>query len=437
MTKHEEILRYIRGLQVGTKISVRSIAGELNVSEGTAYRAIKEAENSGIVSTVPRVGTIRIEKIEKKNIETLTYGEVVNVVDGLVLGGKEGLCKPLNKFVIAAMTVDAMKKYITPGSLLIAGNREEVFRFALEEGCGILITGGFGCSEEVRRLANEKKLPVISSTYDTFTIATMINKAISERLIKKDIILVEDIMNTDIVFLRETDTVYKWKEIMNKSGYSKFPVVDDKERLVGIVTSKDFTANVTDEDIISRIMTRNPVTVTEKASIAYAAHIMVWDSLELIPVTNNKKLVGIVSRGDVLKALQHVAKQPHVTETLEDMVIKNFSSQYTSDGVHFMGRIIPEMYNPAGSASMNSLTMLMSTVCTKALSQKNHFNIFIDSFTLFYMKPVQIDSVISIYAKVIDSGRNFAKVDVEMYDVNGELCSKGMLSAKIMKNHMK
>lgn len=437
MTKHEEILRYIRALQVGTKVSVRSIASELNVSEGTAYRAIKEAENSGIVSAVPRVGTIRIEKVEKKNIETLTYSEVVNVVDGVVLGGKEGLYKPLSKFVIAAMTIDAMKKYVSPGSLIIVGNREEASKFALEQGCGVLITGGFGCSDEIRQLANENKLPIISSTYDTFTIATMINRAISERLIKKDIILVEDIMNTKIVFLSAADTVRKWKEIMEKTGYSKFPVVDDRERLVGIVTTKDLGATVRDEDAISKIMTKDPVTVTEKTSVAYAAHIMVWDSLELIPVIENKKLVGVISRGDVLKALQHVAKQPHVTETIEDMVIKNFSYQYTNDGVHFMGRIIPEMYNPVGSASMNSLTMLMSTVCSVALSQKNHVNTFIDSFTVFYMKPVQIDSVISIYAKVIDSGRNFAKVDVEMYDVNGELCSKGMLSAKIMKTHIK
>lgn len=48
LTKHEQILKYIEELPVGTKISVRLIAKELHVSEGTAYRAIKEAENTGI-----------------------------------------------------------------------------------------------------------------------------------------------------------------------------------------------------------------------------------------------------------------------------------------------------------------------------------------------------------------------------------------------------
>lgn len=434
MTKHEEILRYIRSLEVGARVSVRSIANDLNVSEGTAYRAIKEAENDGIVRTVPRVGTLRIEKVEKKNIETLTFEEVVNIVDGVVLGGREGLYKPLYKFVIGAMTIVAMKKYMSPGSLIIVGNREEVFRFALDQGCAVLITGGFGCSEEIKEMAEKKQLPIISSSYDTFTIATMINKAISERLIKKDIILVEDVMITEPVYLRTTNTVREWKEVMASTGYSKFPVLDERERLSGIITTKDLNNNVKDEDLITRIMTKDPVVVTEKTSIAYAAHLMVWDSVELIPVVNNKMLVGIISRADVLKALQHVSKQPQVSETLEDMMLRNFTYEYVDDGVRFAGRIVPEMYNSVGSTSMNSMTMLMSTACTVALRQKNHVNIFADSFTVYYMKPVQVDSIISVHAKVIDSGRNFAKVDVSMYDSNNELCSKGMLSAKIMKN---
>lgn len=433
MTKHDEILKYIRELQVGTKVSVRSIAGSLNVSEGTAYRAIKDAEASGLVSTVPRVGTIRIEKIEKKNIETLTFTEVANIVDGVVLGGKDGLKKTLNKFVIGAMTIDAMKKYISPGNLLIVGNREEAHRLALENGSAVLITGGFGCSDDIRRLADEEKLPIISSSYDTFTIATMINKAISERLIKKDIILVEDIMNAEPVYLHSSDTVRDWRRAMEVTGYTKFPVLDDRERLVGIVTSKDLGPHAKDEDLLAKIMTRDPITVSEKTSVAYTAHIMVWDSIEIVPVVENKKLVGIVSRSDVIKVLQNAAKQPHVSETFEDMFIKNFSYEYDQNGVEFQGKIIPEMYNTVGSASASSLTMLMSMACTTALRHKNH-NIYIDSFINHFIKPIPVDSRITIQARIIGSGRNFAKVDVEMYDASGELCSKGMMSAKVMKN---
>lgn len=434
MTKHEEIINHIRGLQVGTKVSVRSIAMDLSVSEGTAYRAIKDAANWGLVSTIPRVGTIRIQKVEKRSIETLTYGEVVNIVDGVVLGGKEGLYKPLNKFLIGAMTVDAMQKYISPGNLIIVGNREEAFRLALQNGCAVLITGGFDCSDQVKVLADENKLPIISSSYDTFTIATMINKAISESLIKKDIILVEDILNSNPVYLYSYYTISRWKKIMQETGYSKFPVLDENNKLSGMVTTKDLTNEISDDETISRIMTPNPITVTEKTSVAYAAHIMAWDSIELIPVVSSKKLLGIISRGDVLKALQYVAKQPQVSETIEDIVMRSFSYEYIDGGMKFYGRVTPEMYDPAGTASMNCLSTLMSTACTTSLRQRNHANIYVDSFSVFYLRPLQIDSEISIRTRIMNSGRNSIKVDVEMYDDKDEICSKGMLSARMMKN---
>ncbi len=65
-TKHNQILEHINNLPVGHKISVRQIAKDLGVSEGTAYRAIKDAENKGYVSTIERVGTIRIEQKEER-----------------------------------------------------------------------------------------------------------------------------------------------------------------------------------------------------------------------------------------------------------------------------------------------------------------------------------------------------------------------------------
>ena len=193
-TKHELILRYIEGLAVGEKISVRQVAKALSVSEGTAYRAIKEAENQKLVNTIERVGTIRIEKKKKENIERLTFAEVVNIVDGVVLGGRDGLHKTLTKFVIGAMQLDDMRRYIDAGSLLIVGNRLKAHELALSAGAAVLVTGGFDAADEAKKLANELNLPIISSSYDTFTVATMLNRAIYDQLIEKEILLVEDIL---------------------------------------------------------------------------------------------------------------------------------------------------------------------------------------------------------------------------------------------------
>lgn len=434
MTKHEEIIRYIYKLEVGTKISVRSVANSLKVSDGTAYRAIKDAESMGLVSTVPRIGTVRIEKVEKKNIETLTYAEVINIVDGSALGGRDGLYKTLNKFVIGAMTVDEMKKYLSEGSLLIVGNREEAQRLAIENECAVLITGGFNCSEEIKALANKKKLPIMSCSYDTFTTATMINRAISENLIKKDIILVEDIMKTNLAVLNANSTVGDARELVQSSNHGKLPVIDENNKVIGLVTLKDITADAFDDESITNYMIKNPVTIGVKTSVAYAAHIMAWEGIELIPIIESKQLAGVISRQDVIKALQYVNNQPQVGETMDDILLRGFKRTNTNSGIKFTGKIIPEMLNPIGTASWSALSMLMQTCGTLALNQKNHTNVAVDSFSIIFVKPIQVDSKVTINADFIDTSRGFSKVEIVIYnEKDQEPVAKALLSGKIFR----
>src|SRR5699024_7529268 len=108
------------------------MARELDVSDGTAYRAIKEAESQGLVSTIERVGTIRIERKRKEDFERLTFAEVINIVDGQVLGGRDGLHNTLNKFLIGAMQLEAMMRYTEAASLLIVGSRTKAHELAMK-----------------------------------------------------------------------------------------------------------------------------------------------------------------------------------------------------------------------------------------------------------------------------------------------------------------
>ena len=92
MSKHQEILDYLEKLPIGKRVSVRSISNFLNVSDGTAYRAIKEAENQGIVETRPRSGNHPCQ-IEKAVLEHLTYREILEITGSEILAGEEGLEK--------------------------------------------------------------------------------------------------------------------------------------------------------------------------------------------------------------------------------------------------------------------------------------------------------------------------------------------------------
>lgn len=414
-TKHEQILQHILSLQVGSKISVRQIAKDLNVSDGTAYRAIKEAENQGIVSTIERVGTIRIEQKKKENFEELTFAEVVNIIDGQVLGGKDGLHKTLSKFVIGAMQLNDMVRYTQANSLLIVGNRLRVHKFALEAGAAVLITGGFDTEDDVKRVANEKQLPIISTSYDTFTVATMINRAIYDQLIKKEIVFVGDIAMPfeASYYLTSKQQVKDWYTLNEASSHTRFPVVDDRLKVIGMVSSRDIVGKA-ENMAIDRLMSKNPVVVQEKTSLASVAHMMVWEGIELVPVVDQTNaLRGVVSRQDVLKAMQQLQRQPQVGETIEDIVSNNMSQSEQDENV-FAAHVIPQMTNHLGTLSHGVFTALITEACEKMMQKQKKTEISIENITVYFNKPVPIDSMLHIKPQLLDVGRLYAKIDVEV-----------------------
>ncbi|MNH95918.1 Cobalt-dependent inorganic pyrophosphatase [compost metagenome] len=433
-TKHEQIIRYIESLNLGSRISVRKIAKNLEVSEGTAYRAIKEAENQGLVSTKERIGTVRVEKKLRQNIDKLTFAEVVNMVDGEVLGGAKGLHKTLHKFVIGAMQQDAMMRYIEAGSLLIVGNRDKAHICALEQEAGVLITGGFDTSSEVKKLADELELPIISSSYDTFTVASMINRAIYDRLIKKKIMLVEDIVSnaTPVYLLKANSTLQDWQRLLEETGHSRFPVVDEWNRIIGVVTSKDMVG-AGPEQSVEKLMTRNPLTVTLQTSVASTAHMMVWEGIELVPVVDsNRKMVGILSRKDVLKALQYIQKQPQNGETFEELIWSGMEEVRDEEGrLTFRCTVTPQMTNQFGTVSEGVLTTWMTQAAYRVVKDYKKGDLVMDNMSTYFLKPLQMDSQIEIRPTIIEVSRKFGKIDVEIYHA-GALVSKAMLTAQVI-----
>lgn len=442
-TKHDQILHYIEKLPVGEKISVRTIAKHLNVSEGTAYRAIKTAEAGGMVSTIQRVGTIRIERKMNDSIEILTFGETVNIIEGSVLGGEKGLDKPLRKFIIGAMEEEAMTRYITQGSLMIVGNRENAQKLALENGAAVLITGGFEASPEVVAFADKMQLPVISTSYDSFTVATMINRAMADQLIKKEVMLINDIfVPLDHTFyLTMEDTIKEYRKRNEESQHSRFPVVNKNMRVVGIVTAKDVIGK-TDATRIERVMTKNPTSVKLHNSVASVAHMMIWDELEVMPVVEDDlTLIGIISRQDVMKAMQTTQRQPQMGVTFWDQIaeqvekiddIQETSFSPTTDLPRYSFKVTPQMTDPVGNLSIGVLSEIISYVATMSLDSVQKKNAVIEQLNLYSVKMVQFDRQLILKPTLFEAGRRSSKLDIEVYHEN-MLVAKATVVCQIMQ----
>lgn len=233
MSKHQEIIAYLEKLPIGKRVSVRSISNYLGVSDGTAYRAIKEAENRGLVETRPRSGTVRV-KSKKVVLEHLTYHEIAEITRSEVLAGQAGLDKEFSKFSIGAMTEQNIMRYLTEGGLLIVGDRTEIQRLALKNENAVLVTGGFRVEEDILTLADQMGIPVMRTQHDTYTVATIINRALSNIQIKTDILTVEQVYRSshEYGFLRETDTVRDYLELVRKNRFSRFPVINQHQMVV-------------------------------------------------------------------------------------------------------------------------------------------------------------------------------------------------------------
>ncbi|WP_080146112.1 DRTGG domain-containing protein [Marinilactibacillus piezotolerans] len=430
-TKHEQILSFIESIPIGSKLSVRLIAKELNVSEGTAYRAIKEAENTGLVTTIQRVGTIRIETKKEENIENLTFEEILKIIDGELLGGKDGLNKTLNKFIIGAMTEDAMLRYITEESLMIIGNRESAQRLSLENGAAVLITGGFRADPNIIALSDQLGLPIMTTSYDTFTVGSMINRAMTDQLIKKEIMLIESIYTRlkKTHYLSVNDTIYDYRIANQSSQHTRFPVVGPNNRLVGIVTAKDIIGK---EDTVSikRVMTKEPAYTTTHMSVASISHTMIWDGLEVMPVVSDEmKLLGIVSRQDIMKAMQTQQRQPQTGETIADQ-INQLIKEVEEEAYTF--NVTPQMTNGTGTISFGVLSEIINETTHLTLSNQNKRNLVVEQIQLHYLNLIQLGSDLVIRPKIFDKSRRSARLDIEVFSESG-LAAKALVVCQLFQ----
>lgn len=421
MTKHEQIIAYIESLTVGQKISVRKVAKVMKVSEGTAYRAIKDAGQLGMVTTIDRVGTVRIDKKRREEIENLTFNEILKIIDGEVIGGKNGLFKSVSKFAIGAMELKDVVKYLSQHTLLIIGNRPDVQLEALRRGSGVLITGGFKTSQKIIDYADHHNLPILSSNYDTFLVANIINRAMYNQMIRKEILIVDDIVKpiNDMTVIFDEMGIEDYKSRAKVTGHSRFPVVDKDWKLVGIVTSKEII-QMQANDSINKVMTKRPINVELTTTVASCAHMMIWEGIEILPVTNkNKKAIGVITRDDVLKAMQLIGRQPQIGETINDQIGKHITITQNDISVE----VSPLLTNQYGTLSKAVFVAIIEETIKHELCKYKKVDVMIESLNIIYIKTVSIESSIQVQYDMLDVGRNFAKLEVTMLSGNDRVAN--------------
>jgi len=163
---------------------------------------------------------------------------------------------------------------------------------------------------------------------------------------------VGEIMTRRVFSVRTEDSILHAGELMLQQDISGLPVLDSDGRVVGIVTERDFMrcaaacgdvrprwlevligrtelgdgAAQRCEKRIADVMTRNPVTATEEMLVEDVVRLMDTHRIKRVPVVRDGRLVGIICRVDLMRALVRSIRAGH-SATKSDEALRSHMAE--------------------------------------------------------------------------------------------------------------
>jgi CBS domain-containing protein len=116
---------------------------------------------------------------------------------------------------------------------------------------------------------------------------------------------VKNIMTTNVVTVKSDVTMRDAASLILRHGVSGLPVVDDQHRLVGVISEWDLLpvleAPRIELEPIANYMTHDTMCVSEETSLVDVVDLFQAHRVRRLPVTRDEKLVGLVSRHDLIR----------------------------------------------------------------------------------------------------------------------------------------
>lgn len=159
------------------------------------------------------------------------YSNIIETLEADLLVGSADVYFDQGKVLIAAANPDLMEFYIEPHDLVILGNRYESQLCAIEMGAAcIIVCEGAGVSMTIKKIAQNRGTTVIATTYDTYTVARLINQSmpISYFMTREHLIT----FNSD-------DYIDEIKEVMASKRHRDFPILDKNGCYLGMISRRN------------------------------------------------------------------------------------------------------------------------------------------------------------------------------------------------------
>lgn len=126
-------------------------------------------------------------------------------------------------------------------------------------------------------------------------------------------VIAADIMISPVMVLTPRATLSKAITLFRRRNFRHVPVVIDDKQLIGMVSDRDilgYLSQHTDNkepfrelQDVEKVMQTNVVSASRDTDIRYIARLFVEDRIGAMPIVENGKLIGIITRSDILRAV--------------------------------------------------------------------------------------------------------------------------------------
>lgn len=140
-----------------------------------------------------------------------------------------------NQVMVGAMEVDSMLKRLSPGILIVVGDRTDVQRAAIEFGVGgLVVTGDHAVTAEIVELARAREVMLVSVPHHTYTTLRLIQLSSP----------IGQVMRTEVATCRPDDLVEDVREQLGGGPTRSLVVVDDDNLVRGIISRSNLLRTV-------------------------------------------------------------------------------------------------------------------------------------------------------------------------------------------------
>ena len=175
------------------------------------------------------------------SIARTQYRNIVETLGGKIITGNEHGYFIKGKVVVAVGTAEVLESSVESDDLVILADREESQLTCINANCScIIVTGGVEVGAEVIDAANKKDVVIISTPYDSFTTARLINQSMPVKFF---------MTRKNIISFDLDDYVDDVKDTVSKIRHRDFPILDENQNYVGMFSRRNLM-NVRKKQVI-------------------------------------------------------------------------------------------------------------------------------------------------------------------------------------------